>query len=181
MRAQADPNHLRWGTVLRIAGWAGAAGVLLLPLVAMQVTEQIQWTAFDFLAAAALIGALRTGIELAVRASASLAYRAGAALALGTATVLIWGDLAVGIVGDRPHAAILAIPAVALLGGALTGYRARGLAWSLAATAVVQIVVTIGIALESDRAAPLAGALFFTALWLAAAALFARSAARSTI
>ncbi len=37
---------------LRIAAWSAAALVLLLPLVAMQFTEEVNWTVADFVSPA---------------------------------------------------------------------------------------------------------------------------------
>ena len=53
----------RW----RIAAWAAAALILLLPLVAMQFTEEVRWTASDFAAAAALLGGGALLFEIASR------------------------------------------------------------------------------------------------------------------
>lgn len=41
----------RW----RIAAWSIAAGLLLLPLLAMQVTDEVDWNRADFAVAAALL------------------------------------------------------------------------------------------------------------------------------
>ena len=51
----------RW----RIAAWTGAALMLLLPLVAMQFTDEVNWSETDFIVAGALIGG--TGLTLSWR------------------------------------------------------------------------------------------------------------------
>lgn len=78
-------------------GWASAALLILMPLLAMQVTEQVNWGVFDFVAAAMLIGGLGLGWELILRTTRSRAWRRAAAVALAAAVLLIWAELAVGI------------------------------------------------------------------------------------
>ena len=56
--------------------------VLLVPLVGMQVTDEVKWSLFDFVLAGVLLG--RTGLllELALRRPRNIAYRV-AATAIG--------------------------------------------------------------------------------------------------
>jgi len=78
----------------------GVTGLFLLaPLLAMQFTTQVTWTAFDFAAAAALL--IGTGLLflLALRAFPTRRARIGAGVALACGMLLIWAELAVGIVG----------------------------------------------------------------------------------
>ncbi len=63
---------LRWTFWL----WVTAGVLLLLPLLAMQVTDAVAWDAFDFLAAAALFG-------IVAAASISRRVRGGARSAPG--------------------------------------------------------------------------------------------------
>ena len=57
----------RW----RITAWTGAALTLLLPLVAMQFTNEVNWSDTDFIVAGALIGGTGLTVELAARATAN--------------------------------------------------------------------------------------------------------------
>lgn len=82
---------------VRLIGWGLVAAVLLAPLVAMQFTREVAWTASDFLFAGVLLIGAGALIELAVR---RVANRTGAALIAGAvvlALLLIWADGAVGI------------------------------------------------------------------------------------
>jgi len=79
----------------------GTAAMLMVPLVAMQFTREVNWTAGDFVAAAVLLAG--TGMLFEVAAAARLYTRrarlsAVAVIALGFA--LVWAELAVGIVGS---------------------------------------------------------------------------------
>lgn len=81
----------------RIAGWGTAAGLLLVPLVAMQFTTEVNWTLGDFVAGALLIGVPGLAFEAVAHRTRNLAYRVGAALALVTVFLVVWVELAVGI------------------------------------------------------------------------------------
>lgn len=84
----------RFGIILAVI-----AIVLLLPLVAMQFTDQVQWTLSDFAVAGLLL--LGTGIliELVLRKTKTSSWRnLGIALIL-FAFLVIWIELAVGVFG----------------------------------------------------------------------------------
>ncbi len=73
--------------------------ILLIPLIAMQFTDEVNWTLFDFIIAGALL--LGTGLmcELAIRKINKIKYRIAICLALLVVLLLIWVELAVGIFG----------------------------------------------------------------------------------
>jgi hypothetical protein len=163
------------------------AFLLMIPLVAMQFTDQVVWTLADFVVAGTLLGGTGLLYELAARkASSNTAYRAAAAVALGTALFLVWSNLAVGIIGDEGNPAngmYLGVLAVGVTGAILAHFRPRGLARALFATALAQAVVA-AIAIITGLGAPESGPLelvtvngFFVVLWVGAAGLF-RYAAR---
>lgn len=166
-----------WGWV-RPVGWAGALALLLLPLVAMQFGDSgVNWTLSDFLPAAFLIGGAGLALELAVRTSPNRSYRAGAALGLLAGFLIIWANGAVGFIGseDNPiNLMYFAIPAIALVGSALSLFRAGGMAVAMAAAAVAQLAA-FAVALDHGFfTGPLT--VFFTGLWLASAWLFRKAA-----
>jgi hypothetical protein len=75
------------------------AAILLVPLVAMQFSDEVAWSAADFVVAGGLL--LSTGLiyELAVKRIRDVNYRAVMGLALLAVLALIWAELAVGIFG----------------------------------------------------------------------------------
>ena len=84
----------------RIVGWGTVAFLLLLPAVAMQFTDEVAWTGFDFAFAAAIFLSVGVPFEFAVRKSTSPAYRVACGLALlGTRRALC------GVRGERTIAA----------------------------------------------------------------------------
>lgn len=73
--------------------------LLLIPLLAMQFTNEVNWTVSDFLVAGVLL--LGTGLlaELVIRKVKNIRYRVVIVLGLLMVLLLIWADLAVGIFG----------------------------------------------------------------------------------
>ena len=152
-----------------------AATILLLPLLAMQFTNEVAWGVADF----AVAGILLVGTALllgAAKTAGGTAYRIAAGLALGAVLLLVWAGLAVGIVGETGDPADLmygGVLGVGIAGAAIARFRAQGMAWTLLAMAVAQLVVAAGALPEI--AGPNA---IFIALFVASAGLF-RHAARS--
>ena len=73
--------------------------LLLVPLIAMQFTNQVKWTLSDFVAMGVLL--LGTGLmcELVMRKIKKIKYRIAIVVAILVALLLIWAELAVGIFG----------------------------------------------------------------------------------
>ncbi|MBB5014779.1 hypothetical protein [Rehaibacterium terrae] len=164
----------RW----RLALWGAAAGLWLLPLLAMQFTTEVAWGPRDFAVFGAMLAAACGSFELAARASGDRTYLAAVAIALATAFMLVWANLAVGIIGSEDEPANLlyhGVPAVGIVGALLARFRPRGMARALLATAVAQTLV----ALFAGTPQTLALTAPFIILWLASAGLF-RRAARNT-
>lgn len=73
--------------------------LLLIPLIAMQFTDEVNWTPLDFIVAGALL--LGTGMmcEIVIRKTKNIRYRVIFCLAIMMVLILIWAELAVGIFG----------------------------------------------------------------------------------
>ena len=163
--------------VLRILGWVAVAVLLMLPLVAMQFTDEVNWTAEDFIAAGVMLGAAGLGTEFLVRRSSSHAYRLGAVFAVLAAFLTVWANLAVGMIGDEGNPYNLLFGGVlltALLGMALARFQPAGMAVAMVVTAAAQAAVGAGGLSADLRGGVLSMA--FAAPWLLAAALFWYSA-----
>ena len=163
----------RW----RIAGWGAVAAILLLPLLAMQVTDAVDWTPFDFAFAATVLVGAGAICELAAKRSGSRAYRAAVAVAVAAALLLVWINGAVGLIGSEDNPANLmfgGVLVVAFAGAALARLRPRGMARAMVATALAQGLVPIAVVGAATGEAGEVAALttFFAALWLISAALF---------
>ncbi|MGD9613994.1 MAG: hypothetical protein AB7H90_06565 [Alphaproteobacteria bacterium] len=186
MAGNADNNGRRLGRGWRAAGWGVAAALLLLPLAAMQVTDEVDWNLADFAAAGALVAGVGVTYELAARMTGNGAYRAAIGIALAAAFMLSWISLAVGIIGSEDNPANLmygGVLAVGVVGAVIARFRPAGMVRALSATALAQTLVG-GVALAAGlgSAAPsfpeaivfLTGV--FAALWLVSAGLFRKAA-----
>ena len=176
----------RRGNRSRIAGWSAATLLLLLPLVAMQFTDEVVWDVADFAIAGTLLVGAGVTLELAARRTGNGAYRAAVGVALGAAVILVWVSGAVGVIGSESNDANLmygGVLAVGVIGALIARFRPHGMARALLATALAQALVAV-IALIAGLGSTgpiwprdilmLTG--FFVALWLGSASLFQKAA-----
>lgn len=140
----------------RIAAWSGAVLLLLLPLVAMQFTEEVNWTVSDFVVMGVMLLVAGGAFELALRTSNQTMYRIAALGAVGSGFFMVWVNLAVGIVGNEDNPLNLlyfGVLAVGFLGAIASRLKPRGMDVTgyimAAATAAVGAV-----ALITERNAP---------------------------
>lgn len=162
----------------RIVGWGMAAFLLLLPFVAMQFTDAVDWSAGDFIFAGVMFAIVGGVLEVAVHSSDRIAYRLGTGVALLAGLLLVWINGAVGIIGDEGNPANLmfgGVLLVAIAGAVGAGARAAGLARAMAAAALVQLVVGV-VALGADGAV-LPVTVVLVLMWGVAALSFRSAAA----
>jgi hypothetical protein len=163
------------------------AGLLMVPLVAMQFTDDVVWTPLDFEVAGFLLAGSGLLYELATSRAGNTAYRIAAGVAVGTALFLVWANLAVGLIGDERNPANLmyvGVLAVGLGGAVRARLEPKAMARALFATALAQALVAL-IALtvwQPVKAIDLTEVLgvnaFFVTLWISSALLFLRASAR---
>lgn len=166
------------GRLARRMMWGGALALFLLPAVAMQFTEEVDWDRTDFAAWAVMLGAACVAFEVAARVARSNAYMAAAGLAVGGAFLTVWANLAVGIIGNEDNPAnrlFFGVILFEITGAVLVLFRARGMAWVMAATAVVQVGVFLYAWLAGLGLVPVYTAVMCV-LWVASSRLFAREA-----
>lgn len=166
------------GSPWRLAAWSIAALILLLPLVAMRFTTEVNWSVGDFVFAALLIGTVGLAFELTVRVTRGWARRGAVAFALAAFFLTIWANGAVGMIGseDNPYNLLFfGVIAVALLGAIAARFRAAGMAVAMAAAAFAQVAIAVfGMSADLRGGIISAG---FGGLWLLSAALFRKAAA----
>ena len=73
--------------------------LLLIPLIGMTITDEINWSAFDFIIMGSLLIALSIGINLVSTRVKNLKNRFLYIGILVLIFILIWAELAVGIFG----------------------------------------------------------------------------------
>lgn len=175
----------RHGSRWRIVVWAAVALILLLPLLAMQVTDQVAWSLTDFVLAGALLVGAGLTYEMAARKAGNIAYRAAIGVAGAAALLLVWLSLGVGIIGrdgDPANLMYFGVLTVGIIGALIARFRPGGMARALLATALAQALVAV-IALVAGLGYPWSGPLelsllngFFVAMFVGSAWLFRRAA-----
>ena len=70
--------------------------ILLIPLIAMQFSDEVVWTLLDFATAGALLFGAGLMFVLAAR-KVDKRYRVAIGIALAAALLYVWAELAVGI------------------------------------------------------------------------------------
>lgn len=73
--------------------------LLMVPLVAMQFTNEVDWDAFDFIVAGVLLLGTGLSIELVLRKVKQAKHRIVLCAAILFMLFLIWAELAVGVFG----------------------------------------------------------------------------------
>ena len=185
MAGNTENGSRRRGNRWSVARWGTAALILMLPLVAMQFTEQVNWGLADFVVFGAMLVGACGAYELAAGMMRNNTYRAAVGVAIAAAFTLVWVNLAVGIIGDEGNPAnlmYLGVLAVGIIGAFIARFRPDGMARALIAMALAQTLVAM-IAVIAGLGSPHSGPLelsllngFFVALFVGSAWLFRRAA-----
>jgi hypothetical protein len=183
----ADRANHKGGNPWLTTAWTTATAIILLtPAIAMQFSDEVNWTVSDFVIAGAILLGAGMTYELAARAG-GFAYQAGVVTALGTGILTLWITGAVGIIGSEHNPGnllYLAVIALAIAGAILARGRALRMVYAMAlaafANALVPIIAFTSVAQPaSDVLAPevFIATAVFTAGW-ALSAYFFRKASR---
>lgn len=120
--------------------------ILMIPAVAMRYTDEVNWTAMDFIVAGILLSGSGLTVEYLWRKSPNFEYRAASALAVFTGLFVIWVNLAVGIIGNENHPANDFYGLVLLIGVAgafFARLRPRGMSLAMNLTAIAMAAVPV--------------------------------------
>lgn len=178
---------MREKNIIRIA--LATVCVLLIPLVAMQFTDKVAWTLFDFIFAGALLFGTGLTYELIARRVGTAAYRIAVGIALIAAFLLVWVNGAVGIIGNEDNPANLlygGVLFVGLIGAAIARLKPHGMAHTLFAMALAQMLVPIiALVVWKQSFHPGIAAIFglngfFALLFVSSGMLFHRANTTST-
>lgn len=160
--------------------WGGAAALMLLPVVAAQVSDEMKWDGADFTLVGLMLVAACTAWELAMLKTRSRAYSAAAIVAAGTAFLLFLVNGAVGFIGDENdpvNLVFFGVLTLALGGAIVVRFQAEGMARTMSVTAGAQVAAgALGLAMVPDVRGFLVGTVLFVPLWLLSAWLFGRAA-----
>lgn len=171
--------------ILRIV--FATALILLAPFVAMQFTDEMRWSGFDFALAGVLLFGTGLAYELVASRTWNTAHKLAITLAIGAGLFLIVANQAVGLIESEDHPAnmmYVGVLAVGAIGAVIGRFEPRGMARAMFATALAHALVamitvvagyTTGIALIKTS---LLNSVFI-ALWLGSALLFRRASVRA--
>jgi hypothetical protein len=173
-------NSIMQNNIFRIA--LGTALILVIPLVAMQLSDQWNWDLFDFAFMGTLLFGTGLAYELVARKMSNIAYRAAVGGAVVAAFLLVWVNAAVGIIGEPGGANLMyfGVIAVGIIGALIVRFKPHGMARALFATALAQALVAMIALIFNSSAEPgplgiLALNGFFVALFVGSALLFRRA------
>ena len=176
----------RRGSRLRIVAWTTAALLLLLPLIAMQFTDEVNWSLSDFVIFGGLLLGAGVAYELAVRMTANSAYRIAFGVAIVAAFLLVWVNGAVGLIGSENNDVNLmffGVLIVGIIGAFIARFRPDGMVDVLFAMALMQAliaVVALLAGMHNDPYSSVGEILgvngFFVALFVGSALLFRKAA-----
>ena len=122
------------------------AALLLIPFVAMQFTDEVKWSAGDFVIMAIVLAGIGLAYELIARKSEKSMYRVAFGVGLLGALLLLWVNGAVGIIGNEGQTANLlygVVFLIGLVGSFIARFEAKGMARTLFAAAGVQMLVPV--------------------------------------
>jgi hypothetical protein len=195
----SPPEDLEMKTMKRIRSsirrqmWyvsLATASILLVPLVAMQFTNEVNWTVFDFIVMGILL--LGSGLTFLFisKMSDRILYRTAVGLGVAAGFLLIWVNLAAGIIGSADNPANLmyiGVLAVGIIGAFITRFQPRGMSHALFLMALTQLIITV-VVLIADSDYSDSGSMifvlsnaFFMAMWIGSALLFRYSAREQAV
>jgi hypothetical protein len=160
--------------------------LLLIPLIAMQFSDEVSWTFSDFIFAGILLFGTGFTYKLLTKKTGGTIYRVAVGFALFAGLFLIWVNLAVGIIGSENNeinALYFGVIFVGIIGAFISRFKSKGLSFTLFAMVVTQTLIT-GIALMTGMEEVPGSSVyeilavngFFISLFLVAAMLFRNAA-----
>jgi hypothetical protein len=160
--------------------WGAAAALMLAPVVATRLTDEMAWDRADFILVAVILAAACGAWEIAMRKTGSWAFAAGAIVAVGAAFLLFLVNGAVGFIGNEDNPVNLlffGVLTLALGGAIIVRFRPEGMARTMAVTAGAQVAAAgLAVLMVPDVRGFLLGTAMFVPMWLLSSWLFARAA-----
>jgi hypothetical protein len=175
-----------------IAFLALTTGVLLMiPLVAMQFTQEVVWTLNDFIIAGTILFGTGLIYKLVTRKSGDTPNRVAIGFALFTGFLLLWTNLAVGVIGSENNPVNLlyfGLIFIAIIGTFIARFQPKGMSLTMYSIAIGQALIA-AIALIGGFYQPPSGTVFqiiavngfFISLFVVSALLFRYATHRNPI
>lgn len=168
-------QSITWLAIVTVA-------ILIIPLIAMEFTNEVVWTLSDFIFAGTLIFGTELTYKIVTKESEKITYRAAVGTALVTGFILIWANGAVGITGTEANTINLAyygVIFIGLLGTILSRLQAKGMAFTMFITAIAQAIVATIVLIGGFYQSPPSTVVeilglngLFIFLWIGSALMF---------
>lgn len=120
--------------------------ILMVPLIAMQFSSEVDWKIGDFIIMGALIFGTGASFVLITRVSTSLVFKVAMGLALGTTFLMIWANLAVGLIASGANLGNLmymGVVAVVIIGTISSHFTAKGMERAMYASTLALVLLAI--------------------------------------
>lgn len=167
--------------------------LLLIPLLAMQFSSEVNWDLSDFVIMGTVLLGIGISYELVARRSSRTVYRIAFGTGLVGAFLLFWVNGAVGIIGNEGQDANLlygAVFIVGFVGAFIARFKPKGLSITLfVATATQMLVPVIALIIWPPPTTSWSPGVFgvfllsafFALFFLASALLFRQAAANGNL
>ncbi len=158
--------------------------LLMVPLVAMQFTAEVDWSVFDFILMGTLIFGTGVVYEWISSRGNNKSYRIAVSIAVFTVFLLTWVNMAVGIIGSDKNDANLmyfSLIPIGLAGALIVKFQANGMAVVAFVLAGIQMLIPItAFIINKPDFDPGVAAVFainavFSVLFIGSGLLFKRS------
>jgi hypothetical protein len=138
-------NIMHYKSITRIS--LITLSILMVPLIAMQFTKEVNWQSADFAVFGAMLLSVGLAYEFLAAKMGAFRYKAAMALALVGAFILLWGNMAVGLIGSEEEPLNLMYYAVIgffIFGSAMARIRPHEMMRVMFVTATIQFLITLG-------------------------------------
>jgi hypothetical protein len=126
--------------------------ILLIPLIAMQYTTEVDWSVADYIIMGTLLFGTGSAFVILTAYSTNYLYKLAMVIAVGSTFLMIWVNLAVGLIGGGAHIGNLmyaGVIVIGLVGTFLARFSSQGMAHTMFAMSAGFAVILI-IALVAD-------------------------------
>lgn len=165
--------------------------ILLIPLIAMQLNDEVDWSLFDFIFAGTLIFGTGFTYKFITRKTIDIAYRVAVGFALFTGFFLIWTNLAVGIIGSENNSINMiyfGVIAVGIIAALIVRFQSKGMVsvlFLMAAAMALAVAIALFTGMHQLPGSSVIGILgvngFFMTLFIIAALLFRYASLEQTL
>lgn len=168
-----------------------AFAIILIPLIAMQFSQEVNWDMFDFLIAWILIFGAGFTFQLISMKTEAISYKIATGLAVFASLAILWVNGAVGIIGNENNPVNFLfgfVLAMVILGSFIAQLEAKAMSRVMLSTAATHLLVSLiggSLHVSQNPGASISGVininLIFVVLWGLSALFFRKAGMSNTI